>query len=297
MSINEIIQNPSTGVKKPTIDAQFKHLRSYGSTELKSAVYIDSYDASQPDAKAVGNTGASGYIELGANQKSNPVGLYGKDTQYTAANPNKGKLSIKPNIGAPNTTQETVELMGIGADDTNAVGKVMPTGAWLRCRNDAANPVNAAFTLTNIPEGGAANGNLYSSVINNTTAADPGQYNMFYTNITAGVESNTNIIKINPLSATVADITVGAPTSATGSVIVNSFKYSGISAALSGGPPSTVVITPGPTTLNAASTVILLTATQGTTADLSYAITSTTTFTVSCSAASTAKIAWFIVRI
>lgn len=216
MSINEIIQNPSTGVKQPTIDAQFKRLRSYGTTELKSAVFIDSYDASQPDAKAVGNTGASGYIELGSNQKSNPVGLYGKDTQYTAANPNRGKLSIKPNIGAANITQETVELMGIGADDTNATlvgtrGKTMPTGAWIRCRNDAANPVNAAFTLTNIPEGGAANGYLFSSVINNTTNANPGQYNMFYTNITGGNETNTAVITINPTNTDKLDYTIKAP--------------------------------------------------------------------------------------
>jgi hypothetical protein len=297
MALNQIIQLPNNSFKNPTIDAQFKHIRTYGTTELKAAVFVDSYDPAQPDAKAVGNAGASGYIELGANQKSNPVGLYGKDTQYTAANPNRGKLSIKPNIGAANITQETVELMGIGADDTNAIGKAMPTGAWIRCRNDVANPVNAAFSLTNIPEGGAANGKIYSCVVNNTTGANPGDYNMYITDITGGVENNTDIININPTSATAADITLGGPSAATGNVIVNSFKYSGLSAALSGGPPSTVVVIPGPNTLLAASTVIILTATQGTTADLSYAITSTTSFTISCSAASTAKVAWFIARL
>jgi hypothetical protein len=200
----------------PTIDAQFKHLRSYGTTELKSAVYIDAYDEAQPNAKAAANAGKSGQLVIGSNQLSNPVGLYGKDTQYTVAAPNKGKLSIKPNIGAATVITETVELMGVGADDTNATvvgtkGKTMPTGAWLRCRNDAANPVNVAFTLTDIPEGGAASGYLYSCVMNNSTSANPGQYNMYYTNITGGNETNTTVITMNPTNTATIDYTINAP--------------------------------------------------------------------------------------
>jgi hypothetical protein len=211
MSLNQIIQLPNNSFKNPTIDAQFKHIRTYGTTELKSAVYVEAYDPAQPDAKKQGNIGAAGQLVIGTNQVSNPVGLYGKDTQYVVGAPNKGKLSIKPNVGAAAVITETVELMGIGADDTNAVGKAMPTGAWIRCRNDVATPINAAFTLTNIPEGGANSGYLFSSVINNTTNANPGQYNMFYTNITGGAETNTAVITINPTNTDKLDYTIKAP--------------------------------------------------------------------------------------
>jgi hypothetical protein len=293
MSNTEFIQNPTTNVKKPTVDAQFKHLRSYGSTELKSAVYIDAYDSTQPDAKAPANQGKSGQLVLGCNQLSNPVGLYGKDTQHTVGNPNKGKLSIKPNVGAAAVITETVELMGIGADDTNAVGKAMPTGAWIRCRNDVATPINAAFSLTNIPEGGATNGKIYSCVVNNTTGANPGDYNMYITDITAGVESNTDIIKINPTSATAADITLGGPSAATGSVIINNHKLSGIATLVSGTPSTANVVVAGLTT----TAVILLTQSSGAPIDNLLYNAIGGSFTISTSAASTATIAWFVARL
>lgn len=208
-------------INTPTIDAQFKHIRSYGTTELKSEVFIDAYDAAQPDAKAVGNAGKSGYIELGSNQKSFPVGLYGKDTQYTAANPNRGKLSIKPNIGAANNTPEKDELMGIGEDDSNAIPSPMPTGAWIRCRNDAANQVNAAFSLTNLPEGGGATGATYSCVVNNLSDPNDGHYNMYYKNITASVETSTSVITIEPTNNNKLIYTLNAPPNvATGASII-----------------------------------------------------------------------------
>lgn len=212
MATINITQKPgATG--NPTIDAQFKHIRSYGTTELKSAVFVDSYNATQPNAKALGNTGAAGYIEIGANQKSNPVGLYGKDTQFNAANPNLGKLSIKPNYHSPDNAVETDEMVGIGSDNTNSVGKIMPTGMWVRSKNEAGTGYNAAFSLTNIPDGGATAGKVYTSVCNATTDANPGQYNMYLTDITASVESNVNVIRIQPTSATTANYTIAAPPS------------------------------------------------------------------------------------
>lgn len=210
-TINITQKSGATG--NPTIDAQFKHIRSYGTTELKSAVFVDSYNATQPNAKALGNTGAAGYIEIGSNQKSNPVGLYGKDTQFNAANPNLGKLSIKPNFHSPDNAVETDEMVGIGSDNTNSVGKIMPTGMWVRSKNEAGTGYNAAFSLTNIPDGGATAGKVYTSVCNATTDANPGQYNMYLTDITASVESNVNVIRIQPTSATTANYTIAAPPS------------------------------------------------------------------------------------
>lgn len=291
----------------PTKDAQFKHIITYGTTQLRANVYIDSYDATQPQAKALGNTGAVGYIELGANQKSFPVGIYGKDTQHNPANPNLGKLSIKPNFHSPNNIVESDEMVGIGCDDTNSVGFVMPTGMWIRSKNEAgANGYNATFSLTNIPEGGGS-GVSFTQVISRTSEPDSDQYNVYFTNIGAApayAQTNVNLIKIEPTTANTTRYTITSPAATaktasivlSGNIITQNNDMAGIATLVSGTPSTVTVPFPGMTT----NAVVMLTQNSGgPLPDLLYTASATAggQFIISTTAASTATIAYNVIKL
>jgi len=278
------------------LDVKVKSLEAQSRGVFQNNVEIFAYDPKNTNGTggpiSAGTAGLdNAFISLGSNTANKPFYMVGTDTQYTAGNPNRGKLSLYPNVGTAGDNYESHETMGIGYDSTVKGLNIAPTGAWIRSK-DGADGFNAAFTLTNNPNSLVSPtpqvGVYYSHVLNRPSVANPNQYNLFIQN--AG--NSQSLIKCNPISATDNDITIGDISS---QVIINNFKFAGVSGALVSGTPSLVTVPVAGMTANA---IVLLTQNSGATpaTDVKY-IAALNSFQISVSTANTCTFAYFVVKL